>query len=255
MKYSVSYQSSHKQEAEEIKCPQNQLGLLWEFIKDHPEKRYCIEVEEINERTFEQLDIIKSTGSEYTVACGRATTLLIMLEKDYPAFWAAPVTDWETFDNLRDLGVTDIYIDGPLCFSIDKARSAAAGVNLRISPSVSPNTALAAITPVNSFFIRPEDISLYDKRIDIIDFNTTNIDKENVLFNIYKRGSYNRKLSELIIGLPIDVLNPMIHNSFGKERLNCGQKCKIPGYSCHYCDNQMLLAKNTVDYLQVSDAT
>lgn len=42
MKFSLNYRSKHKQEADEIRCPINQLGTIFPFIKDNPNKRYNI---------------------------------------------------------------------------------------------------------------------------------------------------------------------------------------------------------------------
>lgn len=54
MLFSVSYKSAHKQEADEIWCPWNQLGLLWEFIKDNKEKRYNVLVNDVSsDKVFE----------------------------------------------------------------------------------------------------------------------------------------------------------------------------------------------------------
>ena len=42
MIFSVNYHSQYKQEAQEIRCPINQLGTIFTFIKDNPNKRYNI---------------------------------------------------------------------------------------------------------------------------------------------------------------------------------------------------------------------
>lgn len=249
MIYSVSYLSKHKQEAEEIKCPWNQLGLLWEFIKDNKDKRYVVRVmgQDIDfEKLYEQLDIIKSTNVEYTVACGSPSLLQTVLSKGYIAYLDVPVTDWELFDILIHLGVSDIYIDGPLGFDCGRAFDSASGhdVKIRVSPSVSPNTMLAASPNENSFFIRPEDLYLYEPYIDVIDFQTSNIDRETTLFDIYKRASYLYDLNDLVYNLNISVPNPLISKDFAVFRLSCGQKCKIPGHHCYLCKNEIKAAIN-----------
>lgn len=259
MLFSVSYKSAYKEEADEIKCPYNQLGLLWEFMKDHKDKRYNILVPNAAyydvEKIIEQVDIIKSAGCDYTIGCGSLVPLETMLEKDYAAYWIAPVSDWETFNTLIDFGVSDIVVDGPLCFDIPTLQKGAGDrVILRTSPTHSANTAI--IKPsANSFYIRPEDLAFYDQAIKILDFNTISQAMEDALFEIYKRrGSFNEYLDTLVPGLP-HVLNSAITKEFAKTRMECRQRCKVPGYHCHYCINYLQLIGNTFDYSQDNATT
>lgn len=144
-----------------------------------------------------------------------------MLNKGYHAYLATPVTDWETFLTLKRLGVSDIYIDGPLGFSMNKIVRGKEDVKIRVSPSVSPNTVLSAESNLTSFFIRPEDLDLYDDYIDVIDFQTAKLEKENKLFDIYKRKSFMFDLALLIDNLNDSINNLYVTNDFGLERLNC----------------------------------
>ena len=248
MIYSVSYLNKYKQEAEEVRCPYNQLGLLWQFIKDNKDKRYNIIVGNISrdeiDKIIEQVNIIHNAGCEYTVECGNPMLLQTMLDKGYCAYLSLPVTDWELFDTLINLGVSDIYIDGPLGFDCGRAFESASkrNIKIRVSPSVSPNSMLAAGPNENSFFIRPEDLRVYEPYIDVIDFKTFIIDREETLFSIYKRGSYLYDLKDLISNLNISVSNPLVSKEFATYRLDCRQRCKIPGYHCYLCKNEILAA-------------
>lgn len=252
MLFSVNYQSARKQEAGEVRCPINQLGLLTTFIHDNPAKRINIIAQDKQDFTdieMRQIELIKNMTENYAVECGKAAQMLLLISHGYHAYLKYPVTDWETFTMLTEIGVSDIYIDGPLCFQMDKLSKC--NVKIRVSPTLSPNTSLAAGKP-NNFFIRPEDLSLYSA-IDVIDFKESNQEKEDALFDIYKRGTFNYSLKDLITNFPYDINNLLFKEDFAQHRLNCGQKCKQPGRSCHLCSNYFNLLQSSLKLIEKSN--
>lgn len=258
MLFSLNHKSKHKQEADEIRCPVNQLGLIFPFIKDNPNKRYNIIVADGSSieynKLVEQIEYVKEVvqNNNYTIECGDIITFHGFAENGYNAYLRFPVTDWETFDNLKQMGVSDIYIDGPLGFScpaLIKAKEDSA-VKIRISPTISPNASLSSSTNASSFFVRPEDLPAYEEAFDIIDFKMPNQEKEDTLFTIYKRGTFNYNLQELIEELNIRVPNLFVRPEFAKQRFNCGQRCRVPGKSCHLCDTQFSLTNALLDYFK-----
>lgn len=252
MLFSLNYKSTHKQQADEIRCPINQLGTLYEFIKNNPDKRYCIVIQKDIEikKILEQVEYVKEVARDYTIECGDLVVLIALLESGYNAFARFPVTDWETFTSLQSIGVSDIYIDGPLGFQIDRIIKAKGDTKIRVSPSVSPNSSFNKGSNADSFFIRPEDLKLYEQAIDVIDFKINDQEKEDVLYTIYKRGTFNAELGVLIESLHMTVPNLFIRPEFGQNRLNCGQRCKIPGKSCHLCETQFILTNTVLSYFE-----
>lgn len=247
LKFSVNYKSKYKEEAGEIKCPWNKLGSIFDFIESHPRKRYNITIEEkltedeLN-KLFEQLEIMKSVVDDYTIETSQVSILNILLKKGYPSFLNFSITDWELLQSLIEKGVSDILIDGPLCFNLSKLNLLTDKVNLRISPVISPNVSLIVRNP-KSFFVRPEDIHLYDGIINYVDFLVDDIEKENALFSIYNREAFFYDINSLIPGLP-QINNSLFKEDFAQARINCGQKCKIPGYTCNYCTTYFSLLEN-----------
>lgn len=253
MIFSVNYHSQYKQEAQEIRCPINQLGTIFTFIKDNPNKRYNIAMKNssfsVKER--EQIDLIKAVTDNYTISCGRIDQLRMLLTKGYHAYLTFPATDWETFAELQDLGVSDIYIDGPLGFQMDKIAAGKKETKIRVSPTLSPNSSLTR-GDANDFFIRPEDLKLYTS-IDVIDFNEPDKDKEDVLFSIYNRGTFNYSLKDLMVNLPYDINNLLFKEDFATHRLNCGQRCKEPGRTCHLCSNYFTVIEDSLKLIEKSN--
>lgn len=255
MLFSVNYRSTHKQEADEIRCPVNQLGTLFDFIKNNPSKRYNIVIYKNDniDKALEQIDYVKAIAQDYTIACSNIATFRALIYKGYNTYLQFPITDWETFLNLQQNFATDIYIDGPLGFQCNNLRKGKMGIKIRVSPTISPNAALGIGSNANSFFIRPEDLYLYEDVIDIIDFNEPDQDKEDVLFNIYKRGTFDFNLSELIPALNVTAPNLFIRPDFAEARLNCKQRCCCPGRTCHSCDIQFSLTNRVIRYFNKSN--
>jgi len=254
MLFCVSYQSSHKQEADEIKCPWNQLGLIWGMIKDNPEKRYIISLDEVTDHAIKEIDLVKETGCDYSVACGNLSSLHTMLNKGYKAYWDVPICDWDTFNSLKELRVTDIWVDGSICFDGTNLSLVREEVKLRVSPSYSPNIIVFGAA-ANSFFIRPEDTKFYEDIFTTYDFNAPTQDAEDALFNIYKRGYFDAYIDSLIPSLPHHIINTLIADEFAISRLDCRQLCKIPNRHCGYCKHYLDFVATATDYFQSTETT
>jgi hypothetical protein len=234
---SVNYQSTKRKEAKEIRCPYNQLGSLFKFIKENPEKRYVVTLtkEADLDKAKAQVELLKTIAEDYTIQCATLSQLYNLRKDRYNAFLTFPVSTWGEFDDLRNLGVSDIYIDAPLTFQIDKIKAAKGDIKIRVSPTVSPNAAISAVRYPNTFFMRPEDTHFYEDTFDILDFKMSDGSKEDALFSIYNRGTFNFAIDELVPNLNVSANNLFFKDEFALHRLNCGQRCKAPDKSCHYC--------------------
>ncbi len=206
---------------------------------------------------IEQIEYVKAIAQDYTIECTDIATFRGFKTAGYNAYLRFPVTDWETVYCLIAAQVSDIYIDGPLGFSHDMFVKLKKDndIKIRVSPTVSPNVALTDINTsnANSFFIRPEDLDKYSDVIDIIDFKIKDQEKEDTLFSIYKRGTFNFNLKELIEQLNISAPNLFITKDFAKMRLNCRQRCKTPDGNCHLCDTQLTLTNTILNYFEQSN--
>ena len=241
MKYSISYNSdiSLRKAADEIRVPFNKLGYIYEFMTNHPEKQYVIIVDSILTNFDNQLKLVTAVLQDnYTIECKTIDIIKYVKNKGYNCFYAYSATDWETFNNLLNLQVSDIYIDGPICFDISALEKIKKtnNINIRVRPNISTNAFLGNnLTSLNSFFIRPEDLNLYESAIDTIVFDKeTSLLKEETLFKIYKKEQYAGNLKDIVFQLDTDINNLHFPQSFGKYRTNCKQKCKA-GERCRYC--------------------
>lgn len=250
MKYSLSYQCSGWKDVDEVQCPYNQLGLIIHDVK--PEQRVCILMpkDASIDKVIEQTDLVrKVVGDNYTIRCDSMSDLRQLLNRGYKAWLFTPVTDWETYQVLVDSGVSDVLIDGYLGFCGRELSWAKEDYPIihRASPCVSPTHTLSDTSSSNFFFIRPEDQHLYEGSIDILSPIVTSHDREQVIINIYKLGSYFGSIADLIQGVGVNVGNMLLDNrKFGETRFDCNQKCQHPRYRCRFCENTLNIADKLI---------
>lgn len=258
MIFSLSYLSPYKEEAMEISCPYNQLGVLFKFIQEHPNKRYRITTEEVKEvenleKLIEQVKLVKEVTPYYTVCCDSMSIFQAVKDAGLNAYVHLGVTDWDTYVELVNSGVSDIIIDGPLGFQVDNIKKFKENIAIRVHPNFS-STRITHAEHANFFFIRPEDLPLYEDMIDIIEFAAVNPVQEATLYEIYKRGFYNFELKNLIPQLNHTINNTFIRPDFCQHRLNCGQRCKVPdGRACKMCDTELRISSKVIDYFRARE--
>ena len=250
---SVTYQAKSAKEADEIKCPANQLSLILKNLSRSQAPRTSVQYESEKttyDKLCEQIKLLEPINPNYTIETYKLADCSRLLEAGYKAFLHYPVTDWETFTELQNLGVSDIWIDGPLCFQLDKITKAKAKrpVMIRVSPTKSSNSIFSY--SITSSYIRPEDLSLYSQAIDVLDFQEVDIDREDALFKIYKRGSFSFTLDKLFGNSFPKTANPLVTSQLAEKRINCGQRCKVPGQTCHFCEAYFSALDSTINLLQ-----
>ena len=253
MKFSARAAFKSLDNVYEIKCPHNRLADVYDYFKQEKvDKRCNVTYPEatISEEFIEQLNYIKAVIENYTVSCTNFGAMCELLDRGYNAYFAYPITDWEIFQTLKTLGVSDIYIDGPLGFQMPQIKNGKGEVLIRVSPNQSSNASLSQGNNINTFYIRPEDLHLYEDVVDIIDFQVKDKDMEKTLLDIYSRGTFDHNLNLLIKQLSTEILNPFISKEFGERRFDCGQRCMVPGRACHFCDSQFKLTNTLLNYFK-----
>lgn len=151
-------------------------------------------------------------------------------------FFDTFVDSWDTLMSYVKLSVSDVYIVNELGFELENVSKVCKDNKIRIR--VFPNVAQVSskvdnLDKLKSFFIRPDDIEVYEKYIDICEFFGP-LDRQSVLYEIYRDKRWLGDLGELIIGLDKSVNNKTILPYFGRERINCNKKCYYG--QCIICD-------------------
>lgn len=157
-------------------------------------------------------------------------------------FFDELVDDWDTFIGLLQYGVSDVYIVENLGFELDKVAAAAQNYNVQIRAY--PNVAQSKFTdikPLKKFFVRPEDVDVYDKYIDIFEF----FDVDKKLDTYYEIYAIDKKwfgqLNEIIVDFDSDIDNKYIIPKFAEKRVKCNKQC-LKGSNCNRCDEIEKLA-------------
>lgn len=169
-----------------------------------------------------------------------------------PHYYYQFINTWELFEGFLSLNVTDIIITGDLAFNVKIASKKVKekGKFLRCYCNISQSEWIKT-SPLKTFFIRPEDLELYEGYIDVVEFEIGNIPtlRLNTLYEIYaKDKKWFGKLNELIVGFNADDDSRFIIPRFGEKRLDCGRRCLQSTYpTCQICDHISQLGQTLKD--------
>lgn len=240
---------------DEIRCESNQIGLIYDYLKEHRTTRVNIILQDkdIENRIDDQLKYVRQVAPDYTIACSSIAQLREMLKRKYNAYLNFPVSDWETFVNLQDWKVSDILIDGPIGFEMKNLQAKKGDTKVRVCPNFSPNAALSVGNNEDSFYILPENLKDYEPYIDICEIYDKDKDRERTLYNIYKRGTYIGDVNTLIPQIKVKHQNPVLVTTLIEGRLNCGQKCKTTTKHCAVCSKSFKLSDLTYKLSEVDE--
>lgn len=167
---------------------------------------------------------------------------------DIPFFFAFPFNSFYDVRYAIDIGVSEIYVEAPLFFELDKVKLL--NIPVRAVPNVanlSSWTFRREIAPYGTW-IRPEDLKYYEDFIDTIEFQSpwTRVlpREEETCYRLYHdEQNWPGDLSMLIKDLGIQAINRLIPEGELKRRLTCGQRCQENG-TCHLCQRVLDLASN-----------
>lgn len=151
-------------------------------------------------------------------------------------FFTTNVDTWDIFYGLADIGVSDIYITNDLGFELNKLGpiAHAKNISLRAFPNVCQTSWRHGDT-IKSFFIRPEDVSIYAEYIDVLEFYGPR-EQQEIYYKIYaKDKKWFGNLQEIIIGLSNELDSRFIMPLFGGVRTSCCKRC-LKDNSCSICD-------------------
>lgn len=200
-----------------------------------------------------EIELIIELGKKYHIAVcfnwnGLKENSIIVdkiKQEKIPFFYSSQINNWDELLGCIELGVSDVYIFGDLCFDLENIRHIAQEkkVQIRCFANICYNNwKNGAIT---DFFIRPEDVDFYGQFIDVIEFYNSE-DKQNVLYDVYFHlKEWNGNLQEVIQGLKVNVNNAYFFDEgeFARRRSVCGKKC-LKGNKCSLCFRLIELASS-----------
>lgn len=234
----------------------DQWRELDKFLQSVGDKRVVLEVEDIENFDYKAFnamrekyaanDLFAALASDSHDSAERKLILAQLQNRVAAWFVTKPVTTWTELHVLYSLGAKQVYIAEELAFELKDVAKFCHDRDMKIR--VYPNVAQAPrndASDMTKFFIRPEDLHLYEGIIDIIEFWSED-SKQNTFRKIYQRGEWYGSLNELIKSFSTKVDNRCVAPIFGKSRLNCGLRCLRKG-TCHICQRTKLLADRMKD--------
>lgn len=151
-------------------------------------------------------------------------------------FFKAAANSWDKFTGLMSQNVSDIYITDELAFELDKVAEIAHKNNIKVR--VYPNVAQSRwdkLSDILKFFIRPEDIEMYEPYVDVCEFYGDKAQQIDTYYKIYQEDKkWFGDLQEIIIGLDSKIDSRYIIPRFAEKRIKCGKDC-LKGGKCEMC--------------------
>lgn len=244
------------EKAEQIKIEYRaEDETLEQFIEENAGKHIYIEYPLVKDLFEEKEDLqrfkaLKSVGDNWTLqfaineivrysdpAMSTKDIKLAAIRDCCPHFMFRDIaTNWEEFNFLLSTKPSEIYVGYSIAFSMKdiKRRCDNEGVKVRAYANTAQKIWLEN-SDARQFFIRPEDVKLYEQYLDGIDF-VGDATIQDVMFDIYSKGEWAGDLDEIIVGLDTSINNITLPAPFGEYRLNCKKRCLVTG-SCHLCDS------------------
>ena len=248
---------------------------LFEFLETYPNKRIILSIEDREEKvqdygkfqpTLLRVDTVSMESQLHRFDIenihDKYPNLVLRLghipeqkyldwlkERNIPYFFSTLVRDWDTLNYYVGLGVTDIYIVEALAFELDKVRNITKGINIRCLPNVAqcsvPKTEAPYynLSPMKDFFIRPEDVSVYEPYVDVLEIWGWEDSRAATLYDIYAHDKkWYGQLNEIIFGLDSKIDSRFVIPRFANYRIKCGKRC-LKGVNCDICNNIERLAE------------
>ena len=201
---------------------ENQIKLAKAFIEKYPDTKFHLRIPFSKEETNKIVEIIK--------------------ENNVPFYFSDFATTWDTLIGFLLFGVSDIFVAEDLGFELDNVSEIihAANAKVRVYPNIAQSS-YPFCFDIDKFFIRPEDVKIYERYVDIFEFYG-NIKKFDTLYEIYNQGYWNGPLREIILNFYLPVDNREIVGLFGEIRAKCGKRC-LKGKPCAICHRILDLAE------------
>lgn len=249
MKYCIKFNNKNvkcQDEIDEIilKYPTTDIEIL-NFLDTRPEHQRIILDLSQNTEIQNNIEIFHAALKKHKnltlmISFEQDTAASLLEEENLPYFFNCLVDKWDMLMHLRNYHITDIYIGNELGFELKEVAKLCKQRNIKVR--VFPNVAQKSVRSVydlKSFFIRPEDIDLYEPYVDVCEFFGP-ADRYDVLYTIYTHKEWRGNLKELIIGLHPSIYSNHIAPIFGEQRINCGKRC-YKG-KCLVCEKILSLA-------------
>ena len=234
--------------------PDQSEPRLESFIQMWPEHKITLNMG-IEIPTDELINILKKleTYSNFCIRLNQLNTIMLdyLKEINIPYYFNNVAYTYDDIYQFKELGASEIIIGPMLGFDLINCSNIARNLNLSIRSYHTYSIRYDKyMQPHWQYFIRPEDIPLYEQYIDTIEFLSTDVYKINVLFEAYKKQKWDGILNEIILSRTLIYDNQYIPPIWGRKRIQCRRTCMYKEDGCHICEQLYRLSK-TLEEAQI----
>ena len=251
MKYSIKFYNGCRvlKDVDEISIIYSEKDAqLLKFAKKYKNARIVADCTALPQDSFiESLEIFETASKNFDFAVkidfSQKDFIPNLKENAIKYFFVNKANTLDKLVGFIDLGVSDVYVADELGFYLAEIaqRCHDHGVSVRVYPNVAQSSSATKGDTFKYFYIRPEDVDIYEPYVDYMEFFGS-IDRQSVLFKIYKEGQWLGSLNTLILGLEKEIPNTCIVPYFGQARVGCRKRC-LSNQNCEVCNNIIGLAE------------
>lgn len=236
MKYALSVRNSQlRKKADELIIAYKDKEIIYELLKTYPNMKYVLKIMKTDEPTIDWKELYQ-LDELINLTIGLENILIRPQGLKY--YWLYPISTYYELQGVINLGVSEIILAAPLSFDLPQVRKRFSGI-IRMVPNYCLSSIETSLFPTGLYgtFIRPEDVDIYGKYVDVLEFVYSNAKHETALYEIYHdKKEWKGNLNLLLTNLNIDIDNRGIPEEFGLSRVQCQQKC-MRTQNCHLCEH------------------
>lgn len=252
MRYCVSGRQPYSvmKRADEIRVAYADRDRILDFVEKLPDKVIILDIPG-DEEDWTTWQMYSEKFHEFHIALHKLSRWKEFQEHEIKWFWPYPITTYYELDSIIDLDPSYVMLGPPLSFDLDTVASlryydgSADMVPVRMTVNNARPVYLPAhktSTGICGQWVRPEDVAIYNTRVDCFEFENVDLKQEEALLHIYKENQmWPGNLNLLIQNLNFDVDNRAIPEELGERRMTCGQRCYSTS-NCHLCVSAMKFA-------------
>jgi len=160
-------------------------------------------------------------------------------------FWKYPIQTYYDLEGLIELGASQVLVDAPLFFDLEKVNSC--GIKVRVIPNQCYQSYIPRANGITGCWILPQHMYLYEKLIYMIEFTYINNIQLNRLIEVYKNDKkWIEDCAVLFKYFDTHIMGGAIPEDIAQARLNCKQKCATNG-RCRLCERSIELAQTITE--------
>lgn len=243
MKYCISgrQKKSVLRQADEIKMQYKDKDRLIDYIEEFSDKTFILSIPKEEQELDWELFKTYTEKVNFILCIDNLHLAALCNLHNIKFYWNYPIFTWYELDGILKLNPCYLLLNAPLFFDLKKVKEKT-DIPIRAVPNLAYDAYIPRDNGICGTWIRPEDIKIYEQYIDVFEFITDDLGKENTLLHIYKdNGAWPGNLNLLFTNFNINVDNRAILEDIAEKRIDCGQRCMSTS-NCHYCETAIQFA-------------